>query len=255
MKLYNYINERIINTTKLNKIIEVFSNVPSSNTPEAIADYIVKSLKAVGIKSEHGNYTYLSGPMTNLPDDNWPVFIHAGKYLSGKVINPANPHGGILNKDKSTFDWFDYMTEDIYDLVKCNKIILLPGYSKSTGARTEIHIGKKLLGIKPKLFKDVVGEKKYKQFIKDVKKQYLKDGFDKEYYGIIEPMLTAKSESEAAKYVKTFKPSGKKNESINENIMKSIKNFVNYIKDGSLKSILKLLGLILKKNNIKKLDR
>jgi len=252
MRLHNYIIERTINTQKLEKIKEVFSDVPSSNSTLSISKYIVNALKSFGIKSEGGNCTYISGPMTNLPDDNWPVFINAGKYLNGKLVNPANPHGGILKKDKSKFDWYDYMTEDIYDLVKCNKIVLMPGYSKSTGAQVEIFIGEKLLGIKPKEFKKVIGEKKYKQFVKDVKKQYLKDGFDKEYYGIIEPMLLAKSESEAAKYVKTFAPKSKTNESINENILK---DFVKYIKDGSLKSVLKTLGLILKKIGAKKIDR
>lgn len=252
MRLQNYINERTINTEKLEKIKEVFFNVPSSNSIKSVSNYIVNTLKAFNIKSEGGNYTYISGPMTNLPDDNWPVFIYAGKYLSGKLINPANPHGSILKKDKSSFDWYDYMTEDIYDLVKCNKIVLMPGYSRSTGAQIEIFIGEKLLGIKAKKFRDVVGKKKYEQFMEDVKKQYLKDGLEKEYYEIIEPMLNAKSESESAKYVKTFTPKSKTNESINENILK---DFIKHIKDGSLKSIMKTLGLILKKIGAKKIDR
>ncbi len=248
MRFNNYINERIIDEIKLKKIKKAFENLPSS-TPESVSKYIVNILKVSGVKIENKGYTYLSGPMTNLPDDNWPVFIYARKYLKGKVINPANPHGSIVKKDKSKFEWTDYMIEDVYDLVKCDKIVLLPGYSKSTGAQTEIFIGKKLLGIKPKEFKNVISKNQYKKFMEDVKKQYLKDGFKNEYYSIIEPMLTAKTEKEAAKYVKTFVPKKASNESIlNENILDTIK-------DWSLKGLLKIIGIILKKNNIKNIIR
>ena len=253
MRLEQYLNEKIINTDKLEKIKSVFSKIPSS-TPESISDYIVNALTVFGIKGEKGGYTYISGPMTNLPDDNWPTFIYAEKYIGGKVVNPAKPHGTILKKAKENFTWYDYMIEDVYQLVKCKKIVLLPGYSKSTGAITEMLIGKKLLGISPKELKKMIGAKKYDLFVEDVKQQYLKDGNDKGYYSVIEPMLVSKSESEASKYVKTFIPE-RKEEHINEGILDSIKGFTEYIKDGSLKSILKLIGLILNKTGIKKIKR
>ena len=164
MRLHNYLNERNINIDKLEKIKKVFSDVPSSN-PSSVSNYIVNALNLFNIKKEKGNCTYISGPMTNLPDDNWPVFIYAEKYINGKSVNPAKPHGSILKKPKSSFKWVDYMTEDIYDMVKCDKIVLLPGYSKSTGATVEIEIGKKLLGIKPKELKKMLNSIKIKHML------------------------------------------------------------------------------------------
>ena len=254
MRFTQYINERVINIDKLDKIKKVFEKIPS-NTPESISDYIVNALNVFGIKGEKGGYTYISGPMTGLPDDNWPTFIYAEKYIGGKVVNPAKPHGKILKKAKTDFNWYDYMIEDVYDLVKCKKIILLPGYSKSTGVKIEMLIGEKLLGISPKELKKVIGSKNYDSFIEDVKKQYTKDGLDKQYNAVIEPMLLSKSESEASKYVKSFVPESKVEKYINENIIDSIKSFTEYVKDGSIKSILKLIGLIMKKSGVKKINR
>ena len=77
----------------------------------------------------------------------------------------------------------------------------------------------------------------------------------KQYHSIIEPMLIAKSENESAKFVKSFVPESKIEEYMNENILDSIKNFAEYIKDGSIKSALKLIGLILKKSGVKKISR
>ena len=254
MKFQEWLTEKTINTEKLSKIIKVFERIPSG-TSDSISDYITSTLIAFGIKSENKGYTYLSGPMTNLPDDNWPVFIYAEKYINGKVINPAKPHGKILKKAKSDFDWIDYMVEDVYELVKCDKMVLLPGYSKSMGAKIEILIGKKLMNIKPKEFKKIISDKEYKLFIEDVKKQFIGDGFENEYYSIIEPMLLSESEKDATKFVKTHVPKKRVSEGMNEGITDIIKNFTGYIKDGSIKNILRLIGLILKKSGIKKVVR
>ena len=249
-----WINERTINILKVNKIKKVFEKVPG-NTPESIATYVVNALNAFGIKTESGKATYISGPMTNLPDFNWPVFIYAEKYIDGKVFNPANPHGTIIKKPKTSFNWGDYMTEDIYDLVKCNSIVILPGYSKSTGAKTEISIGEKILNVKSKELKKKIGNEKYKLFMNDVKNQYIKDGFEKDYKTIIEPMLSAKTEKEASSAVKTYIPSDDENEQFNEGIVDSIKDFGEYINKKSLKSVLSLIGLIFKKKGLKKIVR
>jgi hypothetical protein len=246
MRLENYINE--VNTDKLNKIQSVFQKIPN-DSPESIANYVVNTFKILGIKPNKKGCTYLSGPMTNLPDDNWPTFINAGKYLKGKVINPADPHGKLIKKSKKDFKWMDYMTEDLYGMLECDKIVLLPGYSRSTGAIVEVVVGKKLLGIKPKLFRDVVGESKYMKFVKEVKEQYISDGNEKGYYSTIEPMLLSKSEIKAAKHVVQFMPES----TMNEGITDIIKNIGEYIKNITSKGLLKLIGMILNKSGIRKL--
>ena len=88
MKLLKFLYE--FNEIKVKKLMLVFSNIPGSS-PESIAKYIVDTMKSVGLKKESDNITYITGPMTNLPDFNWATFIFAEKYLDGNVFNPAKP--------------------------------------------------------------------------------------------------------------------------------------------------------------------
>ena len=84
---------------------------------------------------------YLSGPMTGLPDLNFPAFNTAAAVLRAKgcaVTNPAeiNPDG------KKT--WHACMRADIKALCDCSTIALLPGWENSTGAHLEIHLAHRL---------------------------------------------------------------------------------------------------------------
>ncbi|MFP3799460.1 DUF4406 domain-containing protein [Paraburkholderia sp. SIMBA_027] len=84
---------------------------------------------------------YVAGPMTGLPDLNFPRF-HAEaarlRALGHEVINPAeiNPDVGMK--------WADAMRADIRELVTCDGICLLPGFEGSRGARLERHIALEL---------------------------------------------------------------------------------------------------------------
>ena len=85
--------------------------------------------------------TYLAGPMTGLPDLNFPAFRAAAARLRARgltVINPAelNPDQGI--------DWYSAMRADIAALVTCDSIHMLPGWERSTGATLEHHIADRL---------------------------------------------------------------------------------------------------------------
>ena len=248
MKFKKYLKEFTINTNRLNKLVKIFGSIPS-DSPESIAKYVVDAIKESGIKIPKGNATYLSGPMTNLPNENWPAFIYAEKYLKGKIINPAKPHGKIVKKPVKSFSWNDYMTEDIYGMIEGNKIVVLPGYTKSTGAIVEVLIGEKLLNTKPKTLKSVIGEKNYLLWVQDVKEQYIKDNNEKEYNSVIEPMLISKSERDSAAFVKAWMPD--KNESIDEGLKDIAAKIKNVIKSGSLKSVFNLIGLLLKNGGIK----
>lgn len=80
---------------------------------------------------------YIAGPMTGLPELNFPSF-HAEaarlRALGHDVVNPAeiNPDPGMK--------WSDAMRADIRELVTCEGICLLPGFEASRGARLERHI-------------------------------------------------------------------------------------------------------------------
>jgi hypothetical protein len=84
---------------------------------------------------------YLAGPMSGLPDLNFPAFHAAAaslRSLGHEVVNPAE-----VNPDP-TMQWADAMRADIPELVKCEAIALLPGWQKSRGARLEAHIAMEL---------------------------------------------------------------------------------------------------------------
>lgn len=84
---------------------------------------------------------YVAGPMTGLPNLNFPTF-HAEtaklRAVGHVVINPAevNPDQGM--------SWEACMRSDISELVKCDAIRLLHGWEKSKGATLEHHIAERL---------------------------------------------------------------------------------------------------------------
>lgn len=80
---------------------------------------------------------YLSGPMTGLPDLNFPAF-HAEadrlKALGYEVVNPAD-----LNPDPEA-SWHDCLRRDLVALLDCDTLALLDGWQQSTGAHLEMHV-------------------------------------------------------------------------------------------------------------------
>lgn len=79
---------------------------------------------------------YLSGPMTGLPEFNFPEFHRIAAELRAKgyeVINPAE----IEQPDKS---WGACMRRDIVELMRADTVALLKGWEQSAGAGLEITI-------------------------------------------------------------------------------------------------------------------
>lgn len=85
---------------------------------------------------------YISGPITGIPDHNFPAFNAAARSLRDlgfDVFNPAE-HG-------SDGLWEDFMKRDIAELVKCDALVELPpvpSMPNSKGAALEYHIAKGL---------------------------------------------------------------------------------------------------------------
>lgn len=80
---------------------------------------------------------YLSGPMTSMPNLNFPAFhaeAHRLRNLGYQVINPAE-----LNPDPSA-GWHDCMRKDLQALLDCDALVLLDGWQKSAGAHLEMHV-------------------------------------------------------------------------------------------------------------------
>lgn len=83
---------------------------------------------------------YLSGPMTGLPDLNFPAFHEAARLLRAKgarVVNPAE-----LNVEKP--GWTSAMRVDIKALCDCDAIVLMPGWQRSDGANGELMVARLL---------------------------------------------------------------------------------------------------------------
>lgn len=84
---------------------------------------------------------YIAGPMSSLPELNFPAF-HAEaarlRALGFEVVNPAEINAG------TSAAWADCMRADIAQLVTCDGIVLLPGWQQSKGASLEAHIAERL---------------------------------------------------------------------------------------------------------------
>lgn len=84
---------------------------------------------------------YISGPMTGLPELNFPAFHAAAKALRAlgyEVVNPAE-----VNPD-STKPWQQCMRDDIRALCDCDATALMEGWEASKGAHLELHIAHRL---------------------------------------------------------------------------------------------------------------
>lgn len=77
---------------------------------------------------------YLSGPMTGLPELNYPAFRFHAERLRGYGFTVTSPHE--LNPIGR--NWYLCMVIDLWHLLKCDAIQLLPGWQRSTGARLEL---------------------------------------------------------------------------------------------------------------------
>ena len=91
---------------------------------------------------------YISGPMTGLPDNNFPAFHRAAAALRARgheVVNPAEIDPGVSVDvvGKKAF-WSACMRADIRALCDCDALALLPGWMDSKGAHLELHLAHRL---------------------------------------------------------------------------------------------------------------
>jgi len=84
---------------------------------------------------------YLAGPMTGYADYNFPAFNAEATRLRAEGLHVENPaeHGLVEGAT-----WEDYMRYDLGRIATCASIHLLPGWSKSNGARIEVGLAQAL---------------------------------------------------------------------------------------------------------------
>ncbi len=80
---------------------------------------------------------YISGPMTGMPDLNFPAFHAEAARLTAlgyDVVNPAE-----LNPEPEK-GWHECMRRDLSELLTCDALALMDGWQKSAGAHLEMHV-------------------------------------------------------------------------------------------------------------------
>lgn len=85
---------------------------------------------------------YLSGPMSGLPEFNYPAFKAATERLRSQGHAVVSPHEipadcpGCANTGHE-HSWAEHMRVDLAALLTCDVIVLLEGWQQSRGAQLE----------------------------------------------------------------------------------------------------------------------
>jgi hypothetical protein len=85
---------------------------------------------------------YIAGPMSNLPEFNYPAFREAAKKwrdCGWDVLDPSEKFGG-----RTDLPYEVYIKASIIDVLASEAIAVLPGWENSKGATLEVSIGRAL---------------------------------------------------------------------------------------------------------------
>ena len=77
---------------------------------------------------------YVCGPMTGLPEYNYPAFHSAAHELRARGFDVNNP---AENEPPECGTWEGYLRIALAQVVSCDGLVLLPGWESSRGARLE----------------------------------------------------------------------------------------------------------------------
>ena len=81
------------------------------------------------------SYIYLAGPMSGLPEMNYPALHDAAAELRRLGFTVCNPAENAPPNDAPT--WDDWMTISRAQVRGAALVVLLPGWQRSAGAREE----------------------------------------------------------------------------------------------------------------------
>jgi hypothetical protein len=80
---------------------------------------------------------YVSGPMTGIPEFNYPAFHDAKERLTLAGFTVLSPADLPIRDD---WEWIDYIVADIEAVFVADGVATLPGFETSKGARIECAI-------------------------------------------------------------------------------------------------------------------
>lgn len=84
---------------------------------------------------------YIAGPMTGLPDLNYPEFNQWARLLRSEGFEVVNPAETAL---PSSTAWTTFMRAGISGLVTCDAVAVLSDWEQSRGAFLEVTLAKSL---------------------------------------------------------------------------------------------------------------
>lgn len=85
-----------------------------------------------------GMILYICGPMTGLPEYNYPAFHAAHRALLTVGYNVENPAESV---NPTPDDYHGWLKAGLLKLIASDGIALLPGWEASGGARLEVNVG------------------------------------------------------------------------------------------------------------------
>lgn len=80
---------------------------------------------------------YIAGPMTGLPDFNYPAFRRAAITLTALGFVVEDPS---TNENPTPGDYHGWLRAGLAQLIRCDAVALLPGWEASGGARLEVNV-------------------------------------------------------------------------------------------------------------------
>jgi len=95
---------------------------------------VIKSKARAILEALPASSVYISGPMSNIPEYNAPLFIAADEELMELGHTCFNPAAN-LNEC-----WAIAMEQDLSQLCGCSVMLLLPNWQTSQGARIEVFV-------------------------------------------------------------------------------------------------------------------
>lgn len=94
----------------------------------------------LAVDSGRGMKLYISGPMTGLPNFNYPAFHEAKARLIEAGYEVVSPADTTIRND---WEWVDYLLLDIDSVFAVDGIATLRSCEESVGSRIECRIAKR----------------------------------------------------------------------------------------------------------------
>jgi dUTP pyrophosphatase len=85
---------------------------------------------------------YIAGPMSGLPESNYPAFNHAADRLRAAGFTPLNPAILSDGRELTPVEYEQILNQSTQMLLQADAVCVLPGHESSTGATLELAIAR-----------------------------------------------------------------------------------------------------------------